>query len=147
MKKRIVLSGVFVFWSALAWSVDASGFTLTKPCGTPPFASGDTDMALHLTHFPKQKAGQELVILMPSLLGPSGVKDWMRAEAKLCSTPDAASCTNAEKARVRVVSFSRRNYRTTGRFEISFGDGSTIEGSFTAKERLQSGPLEPVICE
>jgi hypothetical protein len=43
-----------LLWSVVAWSADATGFTLTIPCGSPPFGPGETDMELHLTHFPKQ---------------------------------------------------------------------------------------------
>jgi len=135
-----------LLWSVVAWSADATGFTLTIPCGSPPFGPGETDMELHLTHFPKQKSGHELVIMMPSLLGPSGVTDWVDAVAKLCSTSGTISCSNAQRARVRVLNYSVRYARTSGRFEVGLRDGTVIEGSFTAKERQQFGPLAPVMC-
>jgi hypothetical protein len=134
-------------WSAVAWSADATGFTLTHPCGSPPFGAGETDMELHLTHFPKQRSGQELVIMMPSILGPSGVTDWADSVAKLCRTSGTISCSIAQRSRVRVLNYSARYVRTSGRFEVGLRDGTVIEGSFTAKERQQFGPLAPVYCE
>jgi hypothetical protein len=139
-----------LLWSVVAWSADAAGFTLTRPCGSPPFGSGETDMELHLTRFPKQKSGQELVLMMPSRLGPSGVTDWVDAVGKLCSTSGTISCSNARRARVQVLNYSAHRAsspRTSGRFEVGLRDNSVIEGTFTAKEGHPVGPLAPVICE
>jgi len=65
---------------------------------------------------------------------------------KLCSTSGTISCSNAQRARVRVLNYSVRYARTSGRFEVGLRDGTVIEGSFTAKERQQFGPLAPVMC-
>jgi hypothetical protein len=142
-----------LLWPVVGWSADATGFTLTLPCGSPPFGGGTTDMRLHLTHFPKQKPGQELVIMIPSLLGPTGVTDWVDAVAKLCSTSGPISCSNAQRARVRVLNYSAHYFlghvsrpRISGRFEVGLGDGTIIEGTFTAKARKLDQSSQ-VICE
>lgn len=116
------------------WSADASGFTLTEACGVPPFRSGLTDMHLHLTHFPKQKPGQELVLDMPSLLGPSGVKDWMDVPAHLCTISEPSTCSDIRSARVQVLRYSPhyypfiRNWFTkpsiSGSFEVNLKGGN-----------------------
>jgi hypothetical protein len=95
MYKRICLSALLIFWPALEWSVNATGFTVTKPCRSPPFGAGAMDMHLHLVHFPKQKPGQELVLMMPSMLGPSGVTDWADVVGS------SAAHRNAVTARMR----------------------------------------------
>ena len=89
---------------SLAWSVDASGFVITDACGSPPFGAGVADMHLHLTRFPKQKQGEELVLNMPSRLGPSGITDWMEIAAQSCSKK--SGCTDAHSARVQVLDSS-----------------------------------------
>src|SRR5271169_2904249 len=43
MHKRICLSALLIFWSTLAWGADATGFTITKPCGLASFGPGVTD--------------------------------------------------------------------------------------------------------
>ena len=136
-----------LFWSLAVRGSDATGFTQTLPCGTPPFADGMTDMQLHLTHFPKQRARQELVVMMPSVLGPSGFTDWVDAVAKLCTASDLTSCSDAQSARVRVLNYSQRRRRISGRFEVKLRDGTIIEGTFTAEERYFDAPSSPVICE
>jgi hypothetical protein len=155
MRKTLTccLLAPLLLWPVVAWSAEATGFTLTLPCGSPPFGSGTTDMRLHLTHFPKQKPGQELVIIMPSLLGPTGVTDWVDAVAKLCSTFGFISCSNTQRARVRVLNYSARYFfghvsrpRISGRFEVGLRDGTIIDGNFAAKERKLK-QSSPVICE
>jgi len=151
MYKRLCLPVAVILWSALAWSTDATGFTITVPCGTPPFGDGTTDMHLHLVHFPKQKARQELVLMMPSMLGETGFTDWVDAVGKLCSTSGGDDCSKAQSARVRVLSYSSHNlvghvfsHVSRGQFEVEFRDGTKIEGRFTAKERRQSSQA---VCE
>jgi hypothetical protein len=156
MRKTLVsccLLAPLLLWPVVAWSADATGFTLTVPCGSASFGSGTTDMRLHLTRFPKQKPGQELVVMMPSLLGPTGVTAWVDAVAKLCITSDPVSCSNAQRARVRVLNYSARYFlghvsrsRISGRFEVGLGDGTIIEGTFGAKARKLKQSSQ-VICE
>jgi hypothetical protein len=153
MYKRICLSAILIFWPALAWSADATGFTVTMPCGSPPFGAGATDMHLHLVHFPKQKPGQELILKMPSMLGPSGVTDWADAVGKLCSTSERNDCSNAQSARVRVLNYSAHNSlgkvlspHISGEFEVRFSDRMDIEGTFAAKEH-KSKQSSQVVCE
>jgi hypothetical protein len=144
---------LLVLCPAIAWSADATGFSVTLPCGSPPFGAGTTDMHLYLTHFPKQRSGQELVVLMPSQLGPAGVKDWVDAVAKLCSISDPVSCSDAQKARVRVLNYSAGHFlghmsspHISGRFEVGFADGTTIEGTFAVKGRKLK-EYSQAICE
>ena len=151
MCRRLCLPVALILWSALTWSVDATGFTITMPCGTPPFGDGTTDMHLHLVHFPKQKARQELVLMMPSMLGETGFTDWVDAVGKLCSKSKVDDCSNAQSAQVRVLSYSSHDLvghvfspRISGQFEVEFSDGTKIEGTFTAKERRQSSQA---VCE
>jgi len=152
MYTRVYLSAMLIFWSAFAWSADANGFTITIPCGTPPFGDGTTDMHLHLVHFPKQRPKQELVLMMPSRLGPAfGVTDWVDAVGKLCSTGEGGDCSNAQNARVRVLSYSSHyflgkvfNVHISGEFDVHFNDGTSNQGTFTAKERRQSSRA---LCE
>jgi hypothetical protein len=137
-------------------NADASGFTLTDPCGRPPFRSGETDMHLHLTRFPKQKRGQELVLDMPSVLGSSGVTDWIKVQGELCGISNLSACSEAESARVQVLNYSARHYplirdwftspRISGNIEVSLKDGTVIEGSFSAKARRVKYSPRP-ICE
>lgn len=150
---RLCLSATLILWTALAWSADATGFTITMPCGAPPFGPGKTDMHLHLVHFPKQRPRQELVLMMPSMLGETGVADWVDAVGKLCSTSKGDDCSNAQSARVRVLSYSSHyflghvfNPRISGEFEVRFSDGRRIEGTFAAKERRLKQSSQ-VVCE
>jgi hypothetical protein len=142
-----------VLWPVGAWSADATGFSVTLPCGSPPFGSGESDMHLYLTHFPKQRPGQELVVLMPSQVGPAGLTDWVDAVAKLCNISDPISCSDAKRARVRVLNYSGHHslghissHHISGRFEVGFADGTTIEGTFAAKER-ETKQYSQAICE
>jgi len=150
---RFCLLATLLLWSAVTWSADATGFTVTIPCGSPPFGSGKTDMHLHLIHFPKQRPGQELLLMMPSMLGPTGITDWVDAVGKLCSTSNRDACSNAQSARVRVLTYSAHHFlghvfslRISGRFEVGFSDGTSIEGTFAAKE-LRVKNSSQVICE
>jgi hypothetical protein len=139
-----------------ARNANASGFTLTDPCGKPPFRSGQTDMHLHLTRFPKQKRGQELVLDKPSVLGSSGVTDWIKVRGELCGISNPSACTEAESARVQVLNYSSRYYpifrdwftspHISGSFEVSLKDGTVIESSFSAKARKVKYSRQP-ICE
>jgi hypothetical protein len=139
-----------------ARDADASGFTMTDPCGKPPFRSGQTDMHLHLTRFPKRKRGQELVLDMPSVLGSSGIKDWTKVRGELCGNSNPSACSEAESARVQVSNYSGRYYpfirdwftspRISGNFEVSLKDHLVIEGSFSAKGRKVKYSPQP-ICE
>jgi hypothetical protein len=143
------LLALLLFWSVVAWSADATGFALISPCGSPPFGSGDTDMQLHLTRFPKQRRGQVLEVKMPSMLGPSGVRDWADAVADVCITSDPSRCSKARKARVQVLNYSARNVsspHTSGRFEVILADGTFIKGTFAVRER-QPRPLAEAMCE
>jgi hypothetical protein len=85
--------------------------------------------------------------MMPSVLGPSGFTDWVDAVAKLCTASDLTSCSDAQSARVRVLNYSQRRRRISGRFEVKLRDGTIIEGTFTAEERYFDAPSSPVICE
>jgi hypothetical protein len=139
-----------------ARSADARGFTLTDTCGTPPFRSGQTDMHLHLTRFAKQKRGQELVLNMPSVLGPSGLTDWIEVRGELCGISNPSACSEAQSARVQVLNYSAgyrpfiRDWFTTprisGNLEVRLKDGTAIEGSFSAKARKIKYSHQP-ICE
>jgi hypothetical protein len=106
----------------------------------------------HATAFnalPETNPGQELVVMMPSLLGPLGVTDWVDAVGKLCGTSGPISCLNAQRTRVRVLNYSARHLfrpRTSGRFEVGLEDGTIIEGTFSAKEHAP-GLLSQAICE
>lgn len=153
MYKHIRLLAILIFCSALAWSADATGFTITMPCGSPPFGAGETDMHLHLVHFPNQKPGQELILMMPSMLGPTGVTDWVDAIGKLCSTSKRNSCSNAQRARVRVLHYSAHKFlgkllspHISGEFEVRFSDGTNIAGTFAAKEH-KSKQSSRAVCE
>jgi len=91
--------------------------------------------------------------MMPSMLGPTGVTDWVDAVGKLCSTSNPDACSNAQSARVQVLSYSAHHYlghafspRISGRFEVRFKDGTSIEGTFAAKERRLKHQTE-VMCE
>jgi hypothetical protein len=139
-----------------ARNADASGFTLTDPCGRPPFRSGQTDMHLHLTRFPKRQRGQELVLNMPSVLGTSGFTDWIKVQGELCGISNPSACSEAESARVQVLNYSARYYpfirdwftspRISGNFEVSLKDRTVIEGPFSAKARKVKYSQQP-ICE
>jgi hypothetical protein len=124
------------------WGADATGFTVTIPCGSGSFAPATADMHLHLVHFPKQRSGQELVLMMPSMLGPTGITDWMDAAGTLCSTLSRNACSNAQSARVRVLTYSAHHFlghafspHISGEFKVGFSDGTSIDGTFAAKER------------
>jgi hypothetical protein len=151
-KRRYVLA-ILIFWSALAWGADATGFAITMPCGSPPFGTGATDMHVHLIHFPKQTPGRELVLMMPSMLGPTGVTDWVNAVGKLCTPSRGGDCSNAQSARVRVLNYSTHNFlgkvlspHISGEFEVRFSDGTNIEGTFAAKEQ-KSKQFSKAVCE
>ena len=141
---------------ATAWSAEASGFTLTEACGVPPFRSGQTDMHLHLRHFPRQMPKQELVLDMPSLLGPSGVKNWIDVPAHLCTISSPNTCSDARSARVQVLHYSARRYpfirnwftkpRMSGNFEVNVEGGNPIKGSFSATAHKMKYLQQP-ICE
>lgn len=144
---------LLVLWSAGAWCADATGFSVTVPCGSPPFGAGETDMHLYLTHFPKPRPGQELVVLMPSQVGPAGLTDWVDAVAKLCNISDPISCSDAKRARVRVLNYSGAHFlghtsgpHISGRFEVGFADATTIEGTFAAKQR-KTKEYSRAVCE
>lgn len=151
-----VLLVVFASTPLTAWNAEASGFTLTEACGRPPFRSGLTDMHLHLRHFPKQKPRQELVLDMPSILGPSGVKDWIDVPAHICRISSPNTCSDARTARVQVLHYSAHWYpfirnwftkpRISGNFEVNLKDGNSIKGSFTSTERKMKYAQQP-ICE
>ncbi len=90
---------------------------------------------------------------MPSQVGPAGLTDWVDAVAKVCSIPGPISCTDAQKARVRVLNYSEPHFlghffssHISGRFEVKFSDGTTIEGTFAAKERKPK-EYSQAICE
>ena len=79
--------------------------------------------------------------MMPSMLGPTGITDWVNAVGKLCRTSNRDACSNAQSARVQVLTYSAHHFlghmfspRISGRFEVGFGDGTRIEGTFTAKQ-------------
>src|SRR3954462_15034975 len=78
-----------------ARSAEATGFTLTDACGTGNGGPGLADMHLHLRRFPNQKSGQELVLDMPSLLGPVGITDWMDVPGHFCTMSSPKTCTDA----------------------------------------------------
>jgi hypothetical protein len=113
-------------------------------------------MHLHLTRFPKHKPGQELVLDMPSLLGPSGVTDWIEVTGQLCGISDPRACSEVQDARVQVLKYSARYYplvrdwfttsHISGNFKVRLKDGTVIEGSFSAKARKVKYPQQPV-CE
>jgi hypothetical protein len=110
-------------------------------------------MQLHLTHFPKQKAGQELVLMMPSMLGPSGLRDWVDAVGALCAPSNGGDCANAKSARVRVLNYSAHKFLgkvfnpdISGEFDVRFSDGTKIEGTFTAKKQ-KSRQFSQAVCE
>ena len=152
-----VIVGVLTFSCTrlAAWSEKASGFTLTEACGAPPFGAG-LDMHLHLRRFPQQKAGQELVLDIPSLLGPSGVKDWMDVPAHLCTVRNPTTCSDAQSARVQVLNYSGRYYpfirnwltkpTISGNFEVNLKDGSSIKAPFTATAHRMRYSQHPT-CE
>jgi hypothetical protein len=105
------------------------------------------DMRLHLVHFPKQKPGQELVLMMPSMLGPSGVTDWADAVGKLCSTSKRGDCSNAQGARVRVLNYSAHNFlgkvlspHISGEFEVRFSDGTELKEPSPRKSTRANTP-------
>lgn len=56
MARAFIAITALILWSTLAWSADSTGFTITTPCGSPPFGPGKSDMHMHLVHFPKVKA-------------------------------------------------------------------------------------------
>ena len=98
-------------------------------------------MHLHLTRFPGQKRGHELVINMPSLLGTSGIKDWREVQAQYCKLK---VCSDAKSAQVQVLkSFESQ---TAGNFEVVLSDGTTFRGPFTARARKLKYKVQP-ICE
>ena len=139
-----------------AYCAQAHGYTITDPCGRPPFGRGDTDMHLHLTRFPGRKSGQELVINMPSMSGPAGITDWTDATAELCSTSPQRKCSQAKSARVQVLKYSSRYYpiirgafttpHISGNFKVKLTDSFVVEGFFSAKERKVKYLHQP-ICE
>jgi hypothetical protein len=155
---RMFAVGIIVIASSslIARGAEATGFTLTEACGIPPFAPGVTDMHLHLRHFPEQKSGQELVLDMPSLLGPSGDTDWIDVPAHLCAISSTNSCSDARSARVQVLHYSGRYYpfirnwftkpRIFGNFEVNLKDGNSIKGSLNATAHKLKYPQQP-ICE
>jgi len=150
---RFCLLSALLLCSAVMWGADATGFTVTIPCGSGPFGSGTADMHLHLVHFPKQRSGQELVLMMPSMLGPTGITDWVDAVGKLCSTFNRNACSNAQSARVQVLTYSAHHFlghvsspHISGKFKVGFRDGTSIDGTFAAKER-RGKKSSQAVCE
>ena len=149
----VLLLAFFLLAEATAMAADATGFSIIQPCGSPPFGPGQTDMHLHLTRFPGQRRGQELILMMPSRL-PGAVTDLVDVPAKLCNTSSPDACKDAEDTRVQVLKstvhyfFRLRisGWSFSGRFETKFRDGTVIAGTFSAKVR-ESKEARQARCE
>jgi len=64
-------------------------------------------MEIHLTQFPEQKTGEELVLTTLAGVGSSGVTDWVdEYGGKLCRKSSTQSCVKLPKARVQVLHYS-----------------------------------------
>ena len=141
-----------------ARSAEATGFTLTDACGTGNGGPGLANMRLHLRRFPNQRAGQELVLDMPSLLGPVGITGWMDVPGHLCTTSSPQTCTDVRSARVQVLHYSAPYYpfafirnwftksRISGNFEVNLKVGNPIRGSFKATAHKMKYPKQPTFA-
>lgn len=111
---------------------------------------------VYLTRFPKQKPGQELVLISSSLLGPTGIQDWIDVPAQLCTMASSNACSDAHSAKIQILDYQARYHpfirnrftmpRISGNFDVTLKDGTEIKGSFTATERRVKYTPEP-ICE
>lgn len=144
--RRIFVLLTVLMWSAAGRCADAKGYIPNPGCSK--------FMKIHLTRFPKQRPGQELVLDSWFYVGPGAITDWLDETAKLCTKSGSKGCLNAQSARVQVLQNSEdhilvrlhlRDPRLSGNFEVKFADGTEIRGSFTAKVLLRRGP--PIICE
>ena len=159
--RRTVVIIVLLMWSLAGWGEDAKGYALRiHHCPmTPP----DLDLKIHLTHFPRQKSDQELVLSTYYLAGPAGLTDWVdEVPGELCTKSEKMSCVKLSKARVQVLHYSCcgmlfgrlfPNYtwrwarpRISGNFEATLPDGTEIHGSFKAKEKNEHY-ANKLICE
>jgi len=83
--RRAIAVIVLLMWSVAGWSEDAKGYTRSDPC-----ANSLSTMEIHLTHFPRQKHGQELVLTTIKVAGLSGITEWMDDyKAELCTEKSA----------------------------------------------------------
>lgn len=144
MRTLYCVVGVFLMLIGMpiaSWTQNATGFTITDPCGSGPFGKGVTDMQLHLTRFPTQTGKREIIFKMPSMLGPAGMKDWVVTPAESCTR--SGVCVSALSAKVQVLDYNSTG-RIKGKFEVVLSDGNAMNGSFVAKPRKATNQA---ICE